>query len=78
MGNILLLDIEIEKHRTSLAVIYGSNTDEPTFYEHLQQNIIKMGNNNDIITGDFNLLLNPLIDGTNYANVNSPNARHKV
>ena len=77
-GNVLLLDIEIEKHRITLAAIYGPNTDEPTFYEHLQENIIKMGNIHTIITGDFNLLLNPSIDGINYKNVNNPNARQTV
>ena len=37
-----------------------------------------MGNIHTIITGDFNLLLNPYIDGINYKKVNNPNARQTV
>ena len=77
-GNVLLLDIEIENKRITLATVYGPNVDDPTFYEKLQNNIIKMGNNHIIITGDFNLLLNPVIDGVNYKSVNNQNARDKV
>ena len=77
-GNCLLLDIEIEKRRITLAVIYGPNKDEPHFYDKLQRDLIKMGNKNIIVTGDFNLLLNPLIDGKNYKHINNPNARQNV
>ena len=31
-----------------------------------------------IINGDFNLLLDPQIDGINYKHINNPNARLKV
>ena len=37
-----------------------------------------MGNNDIMINGDWNLLLNPQIDGLNYKHVNNPNARNKV
>ena len=58
--------------------IYGPNDDDANFYEKLQNNIIKMGNDNIIVTGDFNLLLNPEVDGVNYKNINNPNARRRV
>ena len=77
-GNRLILDIEIEKHRISLAVIYGPNTDDPDFYNNLQRSLTNIGNRNIIITGDWNMLLNPPIDGANYKTVNNPNARQKV
>ena len=37
-----------------------------------------MGNNDVIVCGDFNLLLNPVIDGLNYKHINNPNARNEV
>ena len=77
-GNVLLLDIEIEDKRITLATIYRPNDDDANFYEKLQNNIIKMGNDNIIVTGDFNLLLNPEVDGVNYKNINNPNARNQV
>lgn len=77
-GNVLLLDLEIDNRRITLATIYGPNIDDPNFYEELENNIAKMGNDNIIITGDFNLLLDPPVDGVNYKNINNPNARGKV
>ena len=77
-GNMLLLDIEIEEHRITLATLYGPNKDNPGFFEILKNKIIKMGNKDIIINGDWNLLLDPQIDGINYKHINNPNARMKV
>lgn len=77
-GNLLIIDIEIENHRITLVNLYGPNIDDPSFYEKLEINVNKFGNNNIIMVGDWNLLLNPDIDGTNYKHINNPNARKKV
>ena len=77
-GNLLILDIEIDKHRITLATLYGPNNDDPNFFEFLERKIIEMGNKDIIINGDWNLLLNPQIDGLNYKHINNPNARNKV
>ena len=77
-GNVLILDLEVENQRITLVNIYGPNNDEPSFYDKLQNSIHKFGNNNIMIVGDWNLLLNPDIDGTNYKHINNPNARQKV
>ena len=37
-----------------------------------------MGNKDIVINGDWNLLLDPQVDGINYKNINNPNARMKV
>jgi len=37
-----------------------------------------MGNQNIILVGDWNMLLDPELDGKNYKNINNPNARQKV
>ena len=77
-GNLLVLDIEIEKRRISLAVLYGPNIDTPTFYNDLQNIVTRMGNANIIMVGDWNLLLDPSVDGTNYKHINNPQARQRV
>ena len=77
-GNLLILDIEIEKHRITLVTLYGPNRDDPEFYEKLNKNIINFGNSDIIAVGDWNLLLNPNIDGENYKHLNNPNSRQKV
>ena len=58
-GNVLLLDIELFQKRITLVNIYGPNEDNPAFYERLKDIIIKQGNANIVITGDWNLLLDP-------------------
>ena len=45
-GNSLLLDMQIDEHRLTLAVIYGPNKDDPSFLETLQRNLVRMGNKN--------------------------------
>ena len=77
-GNLLLLDIEIDEHRITLVTIYGPNKDEPGFFEFLKNKIIEIGNKDIIINGDWNILLDPQIDGINYKHINNPNARLKV
>ena len=77
-GNLLILDIEIEKHRITLVNLYGPNNDDPSFYEKLQNNVTSFGNSDIIILGDWNMLLNPAIDGLNYKHINNPNARQRV
>ena len=77
-GNILIVDIEIEKHRFTLVNLYGPNSDEPHFYEQLQNYINKFHSKDIIMVGDWNLLLNPTIDGKNYKHINNPQARLKV
>ena len=77
-GNFLMLDIEISKKRMTIVNIYGPNKDDPVFYENLRNNVIKFNNNDVLIVGDWNLLLNPEIDGYNYKHVNNPKARYQV
>ena len=77
-GNLLILDIEIEKRRISLVNLYGPNNDDPAFYEKLNSTIGNFGNADIIAVGDWNLLLNPVVDCVNYKHINNPNARLKV
>ena len=73
-----MLDMTIEGKRLSLVNIYTPNIDDPNFCKHLKQHILEASNTNTLIFGDWNLLLEPKVDGTNYKNVNNQNARVEV
>lgn len=77
-GNLLILDLEIENHRLSLAVLYGPNQDNPVFYQNLQKTLTRFGNQKILIVGDWNMLLDPEVDGKNYKHINNPRARLQV
>ena len=77
-GNFLFLDIEINQKHFVLVNIYGPNRDEPAFYSAILTKILTLANHNIILVGDWNLLLNPQIDGLNYKHINNPKARHEV
>ena len=77
-GNVLILQIELEKLNFLLVNIYGPNKDEPLFYQTLVTNILRFNNANILIVGDWNLILNPEIDCKNYKNINNPRARQQV
>ena len=68
-GNYLLLDITIDDCRFTLANIYGPNTDDPQFYENIVQLIRKIENDDVVICGDWNLILNPDCDMDNYLHI---------
>ena len=74
----IVLDMEIENHRLSLAVLYGPNQDNPIFYQDVQKTLTRFGNQKMILVGDWNLLLDPEVDGKNYKHINNPKARLEV
>ena len=76
-GNKLILDITIKDRRTTLINIYGPNRDTPNFYEKLKKDITDFNNELVILTGDFNLTMNPEVDTKNYININNPRATEK-
>lgn len=77
-GNFLALDIELSNIRVSLAVIYGPNEDNPGFYNMVSEAINNFKNDNIILVGDFNLVLNPDKDYHNYKHINNAKARDKL
>ena len=59
----------------TLVNLYGPNEDRPMFYEDIKQKIKEFENDNVIICGDFNLVMDPDLDTENYKQVNNPKAR---
>ena len=56
-GRYVILDVEIDGIRVTLGSIYGPNEDNPEFYTEAIQQIESIPNDNRIIGGDYNLVL---------------------
>ena len=78
LGNLVILDININDKRYSIANLYGPNNDNPGFYDNLKNELLKLNNPYVIIAGDYNLALNQEYDTYNYLHVNNPRAKEKV
>ena len=61
-GRILILEICINEKKYIIANIYAPNKDTPEFFEELYTLLGDFDNNNVIIAGDFNLVLNVRLD----------------
>ena len=70
-GNLLIIDVTVENERLTLASLYGPNRDEPDFYSDLLSKLKELKNRHVIIVGDWNLLLDPCVDGRNYQHINN-------
>ncbi len=57
-GRFVILDTEINGIKISLANIYGPNSDDPDFFTDFIEKIESVENENKIIGGDFNLVMN--------------------
>lgn len=77
-GNYIILDMVIEDKEITLVNLYGPNEDNPQFYENLIKKIAEFENDNVIICGDWNLVINPEIHSHNYFHINNPKARQTV
>ena len=77
-GNFIIMELKMSDKILTLASIYGPNDDRPQFYKILRKNIIDFNNDNVVICGGWNLVLDPEIDTENYRHINNPNARQKV
>ena len=77
-GNFIIIEIEVLTKRFLLVNIYGPNKDNPNFYEKISNYVKELNNVNIIMVGDWNLLINPELDGYNYKHINNPKARMEV
>jgi exonuclease III len=78
-GNFIINDLTITNCiRLTLVNIYGPNSDNPDFYQQLQNKIDIFENNSILMCGDWNLVLDPTVDTFNYKNINNPKSRDAV
>ena len=77
-GNYLALDITIDEKNITIISVYGPNTDKPEFFENIANIIDNLDNEKIILCGDFNLVLDPVLDYDNYKNINNKKARQKL
>ena len=57
-GRFIILNVTINEVKVTLANIYGPNNDDEAFFVDVFQHIDEMGNDDRIIGGDFNCVLN--------------------
>ena len=77
-GNYIILDIKINDRKVTLVNLYGPNNDSPNFFKQISNCIDDIDNDETIICGDFNCVLNPELDYYNYKSINNPKAREIV
>ena len=78
-GNLVAVELKLHGTFTlTLINIYGPNRDTPNFFKVLRDIIQDFNSNFVIITGDFNLIIDPNMDCMNYRNVNNSNAREAI
>ena len=77
-GNFMMLDMVIDDKEITLVNIYGPNYDNPQFYKNLKQKIEEFQNDQVIICGDWNLIINAETDSYIYVHINNPRAKQSV
>ena len=76
-GRYVILDAEINGLRLTLCNVYGANDDNTDFYVEVIQHVEAQPNDNRIIAGDFNLILNSEIDKKKKAMPQLPIKNHR-
>lgn len=77
-GNYIITELTVSDKKITLVSLYGPNEDKPQFYKNLRNYILDFNNDNVVICGDWNLVLDPEMDTENYRHINNPNARLEV
>ena len=72
------MDINIEGKQVTLVCLYGPNEDNPQFYKNIMQKVVEFENEQVIMCGDWNLVVNADKDYDNYLHINNPRAREVV
>ena len=78
-SSFLFLDIDIFNERFTLASIYGpSDRDDAEFFDNIFQIVERIGNRQVVMSGDWNILLNPNLDSRNYRSLRSKPRSRKI
>ena len=70
-GNCIIMDITIQGKRITLVNIYGPNQDNPNFYTNVLHKIAEFENDQIILCGDWNFILDLEMDCENYVRINN-------
>ena len=76
-GNYIILDLTIDNQKL-IVNLYGPHQDNSAFFQQISNYIDEIGNNDIIMFGDYNCVINPDLDYYNYKYVNNERARNKV
>ena len=73
-GNYLYIKLKLDTMSLNLITIYGPNSDNPNFFQNIQDILEQNSADYSIVCGDFNMVLNPELDTYNYLYINNPKA----
>lgn len=73
-GRILIVVAEIQGHMIILTNVYAPNGDEPQFFADLEAKMLQAGDYNAITGGDFNLVMDPVLDRSSTVPTRLPKA----
>ena len=77
-GNYIILELKIKNQKITLVNFKDQMKTNLCFMKKLNKKIKEIDNDNVIICGDFNLVMDPDLDTENYKHVNNPKARMVV
>ena len=77
-GNYIILNIIIQGKRITLVNLYGPNQDYPNFYTNIKQKVSEFENDQVIMCGDWNFVLDPDLYYNNHLHINNPKARKVI
>lgn len=77
-GNYIIMEINIQGKKITLVNVYGPNQDNSNFYTTLLNKIAEFENDQIILCGGWNFILDPQMDCENYLHINNPNARRVI
>ena len=68
------LKLQLDTMSINLITIFGPNSDNPHFFQNIQDVLEQNNANYSIVYGDFYVVLNPKLDTCNYLHMNNPKA----
>ena len=77
-GNMISLDLNFIDTSMKLLNLYAPNKDSPDFFEKVKDILHSNKQTFTMILGDFNLILDPLLDCDQYKHLNNPRSRKVV
>ena len=74
----MLLQLKINDQTFTVVNLHSPNKDDPDFYDRIMGELKNTRSQELILTGDWNLVLNPELASQNYKHINNPKCREKV